>query len=683
MSILDRSRPQETNAQTTIEPNSFYGKIRTLYADKVLYTQLEQMRKQGSYDAFDMQWQEVYNVRRLTGARTRLDGIPPSLFWESDVGKWIEATCYFLANSPTQLEHADEFQEALEHLVGLIEKAQQPDGYLDIYFTVVDPEGRFKNFRDMHEMYNAGHLLEGALSHFQYTGSRRFLDVMIKYVECFMRHVGPKEGQLHGYPGHPELELAVLRLYAVTQDPKHLAFGQYLLAARGVKREDQGGNHYFVHEARVRDDALHYHTMDSLEDQSYNQSHLPLHDQNAILGHSVRALYLTTAAADLGGEFLDDAKRLFKDAVDSKMYVTGGFGSEPRFEGFSPIPHHLPQSTGEGGCYAETCASIAAMMTGERILSHGVDGKIRDTIELCLHNAVLGGGSLDGKAFSYANKMATYGDETAVRADWFEVCCCPPNLSRTLGMLGGYTWHVAVDEAQNVIKLEVYLFISATRTIDLPGGQKAHVTMQTEMPWTGKTEWIVEAPEGWTWDVKLPAPRYARNVKISTESTPITNGYTTITPTASSTFTMAFDMPVRLLSPHPDTHQDTITVSRGPIVYVAEGVDNEILERKYKHFENVGLDQSAVFDQHTIKIGGIPMVGLTSRDGALFALESPRQEAYNVVNERSPARQWRQLQNTLTLVPWFARANRGGSGHVRTSFARAEKRAVYANGNGH
>lgn len=140
---------------------------------------------------------------------------------------------------------------------------------------------------------------------------------------------------------------------------------------------------------------------------------------------------------------MDDAKRLFSDAVDRKMYVTGGFGSEPRvsrhtfhacdahltrsprlslpqFEGFSPIPHHLPQSTGEGGCYAETCASIAAMMTGERILSHGVDGKVRDTVELCLLNAVLGGGSLDGTAFSYANKMATWGDETAVRKDWFE-----------------------------------------------------------------------------------------------------------------------------------------------------------------------------------------------------------------------------------------------------------------------
>lgn len=153
---------------------------------------------------------------------------------------------------------------------------------------------------------------------------------------------------------------------------------------------------------------------------SYHQAHLPLHDQDNILGHSVRALYLTTAAADLGGEFLDDAKRLLSDCVDHKMYATGGIGSEPRLEGFHKAKYRLPQSTGEGGCYAETCASIACMMTSERVLSWGLDGKVRDTMELCLLNAVLGGGSLNGKQFSYANKHATWGDEVATRNDWFE-----------------------------------------------------------------------------------------------------------------------------------------------------------------------------------------------------------------------------------------------------------------------
>lgn len=283
-------------------------------------------------------------------------------------------------------------------------------------------------------------------------------------------------------------------------------------------------------------------------------------------------------------------------------------------------------------------------------------------------------------------------------ADRVTVCCCPPNLSRTLGMLGGYTWRAAVKETERVIKLDVYLFVSGSRKIDLPNGQTAEVTMRTEMPWKEKTEWEVKAPEGWRWEVQLPVPNYAANVKVgrketvtnlaklysqlSTDFTRPVDGYTTVTTPANSSFSMTFDMPVRLLSPHPDTLQDTLTVSRGPIIYVAEGVDNESLERKYTHFEHVGLEQSATFDEEEIEIRGIPMVGVTSRPGALFALEAPK-EAYSVVSGRKPARAWRPLEGSLTLVPWFARANRGGSGHVRTSFARADKSAVYMNGNGH
>ena len=212
----------------------------------------------------------------------------------------------------------------------------------------------------------------------------------------------------------------MLRLYNVTKDPSHLAFASHLLASRGVKQPDQNDKTYFVWEAENRRrDRVHGSSMNSIYDVWYHQAHLPLHEQNEILGHSVRAFYLTTAAADLGGPFLEDAKRLWSDAVDHKMYATGGFGTEPRWEGFSEIPYFLPQSTDEGGCYAETCASIACMMTSERILSHGLNGKVRDTMELIFFNAVLGGGNLDGRKFSYENKLATYGDEVATRKDWF------------------------------------------------------------------------------------------------------------------------------------------------------------------------------------------------------------------------------------------------------------------------
>ena len=145
---------------------------------------------------------------------------------------------------------------------------------------------------------------------------------------------------------------------------------------------------------------------------------------------------------------------------------------------------------------------------------------------------------------------------------------------------------------------------------------------------------------------------------------------------------MTFSMPVRLLSPHPDTRQDTLTVTRGPIVYVAEGIDNAPLDTKYPHFEHVGVVEGARFDEHEVEIGGIRMVGLKMRTGGLYALEASNRGAYRVVSEGEPARRWKPLDGTLTLVPWFARANRGGSGRVRTSFARVDRAAASVNGLG-
>nr|XP_018259402.1 uncharacterized protein I303_08330 [Kwoniella dejecticola CBS 10117]OBR81560.1 hypothetical protein I303_08330 [Kwoniella dejecticola CBS 10117] len=666
---VDRPHPQITFKDTTIKSDSFYGKLRKTYSEKVLKTQLEQLKKQGSYDAFDLKWHPAYDINRLTG------GNPPSLFWESDVGKWIEAVCYFL-NSPdgSSCSHKAEFDKCVQELVDKIEKAQQKDGYLNIYFTVVDPEGRYKNFRDMHEMYNSGHLLEGALAHYQYTGSRQFLDAMIKNIDSWIREVGPNKGQMHAYPGHPELELAVLRLASLTKDPKHQEFGHYLLSERGQKRADLDNKQYFSDSSYRLAHEAKWKRADDIPQHRYHQAHLPLHEQNDILGHSVRAMYLTTGAADLGGSFLDDAKRLFDDAVDNKMYVIGGFGSEPRHEGFHIAKHRLPNSTSEGGMYAETCAAIAAMMTSERILSHQLDGRYRDVMELALLNAVLGGGSLDGKQFAYANKLQTWGDEVATRKDWFTVCCCPPNLSRTLGILGGYTWNTKLDETAKTIKLDIYLFVSAEKTVDLPGGGKAKVNMSTEMPWKGKVDVTTEAPEGWAWEIRIPTPEYAENVKFSTQTSATVAGYALVNAGPSTSILTTFDLPIRLLANHPLETTDTLTVSRGPIIYTAESFDNSALEGQYTHFDGLGIKSNTQFEEFPMEIEGIEMIGLRTKGNDVYAIEEVTTEIpFRAVTSKSPARTWKKLNEGLTVVPWFARANRGGAGHVRTSFIRADE----------
>lgn len=330
-------------------------------------------------------------------------------------------------------------------------------------------------------------------------------------------------------------------------------------------------------------------------------------------------------------------------------------------------------------------------MIADRLISSELNGKLRDTIELCLHNAVLGAGSLDGKQFAYANKLATCGDETAIRKDWFEgkpkrhldrereimvlttpviVCCCPPNLSRTLGMLGGYTWKASVDATSKTISLDILLFVSATRTIDLGNGETATATMKTEMPWQGKTSWELDAPKGWSWQVKLPSPHYAENIEVEgIASTPAESGFLAASTGDHAQLSMSFDMPIRLLAPHVLSGQDTLNVTRGPIVYIVESGDNKQLEASYKHFERIGISEAATFEQHPIEIGGIPMIGLTSSENSVFALEA-EDVAYRQVNAKQPARRWKPLNTLLEFVPWFARANRGGDGRIRTALLR-------------
>ena len=492
---------------------------------------------------------------------------------------------------------------------------------------------------------------------------------MIRYVDLLSTKFGPGKHQRHGYPGHPELELAILRLYSRTKNPKHYAFGRYLLEARGVREPDLGGDPFFVWEAKQRKDEYFHQTMNRIDDGRYHQWQAPLHDQDNILGHSVRAMYLITAAANMDGPLLDDAKRLWTDAVDNKMYPTGGFGSDPSIEGFSEIPHFLPNGADEGGCYAETCASIGGVMVSERLLSHQLDGKIRDVMERALMNTVLGGASLDGKTFFYDNVLATSGDETADRSEWFDVCCCPPNLCRTVGLLGGYTWSVkAIDSKTRTIRLDVYLYLSATRKIQLPDGTSATATMSSEMPWQGKTTLKLEAPEGWRWKVNLPRPDYSSGFTVSTEHSQTIPGFVTLD-TKSIEVSIDFEMPVRLLAPHPATHQDTITVSRGPIIYTGETYDNTALEKSSPHFAQIGILETAEFSEVPMTISALSVIGL--RTGSVYRRTLQGQEDIGSTRViEGSARAWQKAAQSLTLIPFFSRCNRRKGERIRTSFLR-------------
>ena len=369
------SYPQETFTQTALTEVSLIHRRRDAVSSNTILYQLEVLKKTGRYDAFKLKWDPIYSEAPETWP------VPKHLFWDSDIAKWIEGACYFLHTQPhTQIE------SAIHDLVQMIANAQQPDGYINIHYTVVAPKQRWSNLRDMHELYNAGHLIEAALAHNALYHNDDLLGPIVKYVALLSRTFGPKDDQKHGYPGHPEIELALLRLHHRTKDPSHLALARYFLTERGNPRGVNADTHYFEAERVARGDdpdkrPLYWAGRNALW---YYSAHVPIVEQTSITGHSVRAMYLFTAATDLvrydhatstsaadsssdSEALLTAQRRLWDNMVQRKMYLTGGIGAMMQYEGFGQ-DYFLPQGTDEGGCYAETCAGIGVMMWAERLL---------------------------------------------------------------------------------------------------------------------------------------------------------------------------------------------------------------------------------------------------------------------------------------------------------------------------
>lgn len=234
--------PQDSFVWTRFQPDSFWARKRTVVFKDTIPFQLDMLKSTGRYDAFDLKWHPIYNDPPSTWP------VPKHLFWDSDVGKWIEGLAYF-----GDLEKGDDtlLDQAAEDLVQKINKAQQKDGYVNIHFTVVAPKERFSNLRDLHELYNAGHLIEGALAHQLRFKSDQFMKPMETYIDLLHKTFGPGEGQIHGYPGHPEIELALIRFYKRTGNPKALALAQYFVEERG-NPAGVDGKHYYDVEAEAR-----------------------------------------------------------------------------------------------------------------------------------------------------------------------------------------------------------------------------------------------------------------------------------------------------------------------------------------------------------------------------------------------------------------------------------------------
>lgn len=557
--------------QVRIDDEFWSPRIRQV-REIMLPHMLEQFRSVGHLEALRREWSRDSS---------------PHPFWDSDIGKWIEA-------ASNQLAVADDpaLASQVEELVDLLEAVQQPDGYLNSYFTTVAPERRFTDLRDSHELYCAGHLIEGAVAYAHATGRERMLDILIRYVDLIESTFGRGEGQLRGYDGHQEIELALVKLWRYTGQERFLDLARYFVEERGASPK------YFDQEVAARGGPGHFRlgfpgTRSELEtEHEYFQSHLPIRQQTKVVGHAVRAMYSLSAVADLAladgdTSLLAANERLWQNLTSRRMYVTGGLGSSAHNEGFTS-DFDLPNLTS----YAETCAAIGLVFWAERTARVDPDSKYFDVSERALYNAVLAGVSSDGTAFFYDNPLASDGGRS--RSSWFGVACCPPNLARLLTSLGGYVYSLSDgsdgggDDGEagfgaEAITVTVNLFIGSSLRFE-SGGVSVELRQRSDLPWSGRASLEVNicGAESVELELCIRIPGWAEHAHISAGGSPVPfelrRGYAVMRREFLDGERLEIDMPfaVRLERADPRVADAVgkVAVVRGPLVYAAEGVDN-------------------------------------------------------------------------------------------------------------
>lgn len=562
------------------------------------------------------------------------NGFSVQVFWDSDVGKWIEAASYALSHR----RDAD-IEAKIEAIVDDFEKAQLPDGYLNCWYLDREPENRWTNLRDNHELYNAGHMLEGAIAYFETTGRRRWLDIMERYVEHIRTVLGPNEGQKHGYCGHPEIELALVKLYRLTKEKKHLDLAAYFVNERGHQPP-----HYYDVEKAEREKRGLFEQRYSYPNYEYSQSHKPVREQDKVVGHAVRAMYLYTAMADLAVELKDEALRkacevLWNDVMITKMYITAGLGPSAHNEGFT-FDYDLPNQT----AYAETCASVALIFWAQRMLHFDLDGKYGDILETALYNGALSGLSRDGSHYFYANPLESNG--SAERWEWHTCPCCTMNVSRLVASVGGYFLSTAPDG----IALHLYGGISSTVEV---AGTKVAVREVSNYPWSGDISVSIDPEKPAAFDLKLRVPGWCKGATIAINGGKIdakpTNGYVTIHRTwaKGDSVKLELPMPSERVYANPAVIMDEgrVALKRGPLVYCVEEADNPGgFVQRLKLKRNAELKSTTRSDL----FGGIVTL---SGDATAIDLGDWHELYRNAPPKEGPA--------TLTALPYFLWANRG------------------------
>lgn len=621
-----------------VDGNSFWGQRLETSRKVTIPLAFSKCESEGRYKNFEraVHPSEEYDVTKLM----------PFSFDDTDPYKTIEGASYILQTYPDK-----KLKTYIDSVLDIIGAAQEPDGYLYTARTQnpkhphdwAGPTRWSKTEELSHELYNLGHMTEAAVAHYQATGSRKFLDIAIRYADCVVREVGPHEGQACVVPGHQIAEMALCRLYLVTGDKRYLDEAKFFLDYRG-KTTIKG---------------------------EYSQSHQPVVEQSEAVGHAVRAAYMYAGMADVAALTGDTAyihaiDRIWENIVSKKLYITGGIGATNQGEAFG-ANYELPNRT----AYCETCAAIGNVYVNHRLfLLHG-ESKYYDVLERTLYNGLISGVSLDGGSFFYPNPLESTGGYA--RQPWFGCACCPSNICRFLPSLPGYVY--AVKE-RNVY---VNLFLANSASLSV-AGKKVALSQETRYPWDGDITLTVDQNNagqfslkvrvpGWVKGRPLPSDLYAYtdnkqasySVTVNGENAEgrlTEDGYFTIERRwkKGDQVRIHLDMPVRIVRANPQVAADRgcVSVERGPLVYCAEWPDNQGAD-----LMSILVNRKPTFTEGQEAYDGFIATDyketLTLYKGQqLVTLQTPAQSlAYDKDGRLT-------VEDTiLTLIPYFAWAHRG------------------------
>ena len=552
-------------------------------------------------------------------------------FQDSDLAKWMEAASFSLIYNDSE-EIRKELKEAIE----LIGKAQQPDGYMDTHYIISKQDRRWQDLAHGHELYVAGHMLEAAVAYMQVTGDDSLLQILDRLIDLVIRTFGKEEGQIDAYPGHEEIELALMKAYRLTGREKYLRLAEYFILNRG----NEPG---FFSDPRYQELLKKECSIDA----KYYQVHKPILEQDTAEGHAVRAMYLYTGVADVAREtgnqqLVEVLDKLWHNVTRKRMYITGGVGSQGHGERFS-IDYDLPNDT----CYTETCAAIGLAMWALRMLTLAPKAEYADIMERALYNNVLSGISQDGEHYFYVNPLMVKPDVAHFREDhegvetqrvkWFGCACCPPNVIRTLTGLGQYVYTCRERRVYQ------HLYI---------GNQAAFEDVRlhcvSSMPWEGQAAITINCEKPFELALRMPgyALDYALRVNGTAVTAPVEGDYAILSVQDGDKVEISFRMEPVVVCANPKVTEDCAKacVMRGPVVYCAEEIDNGMFLQDFRlnPTADIKVQASDLFDgMRTMQVSGTRTA--KQADDWLYR----------------PFAQVKREAASLTLIPYYLWNNRG------------------------